>query len=111
MSTQEERFCRELAESFPDVNTILNEHVDYYEELLPNVFMGDLTRYILGDGPERADIVQHLEDAFVSGTRDLEDLIAVSFVENIETRDSLEHALNGVKGNGLRGEWERQNAG
>ncbi len=108
MSDQENGFCERLAEMFPDVRKMLNDHLADYDELLPHVFLGDVTRYVLQGGPDRARIVQHLEDAFAREREGIDELIAVSFVENIETLECLNAALNGVTGDALRQEWERQ---
>jgi hypothetical protein len=107
MSNPVKRFCEELAETFPDLGNILNEHLAEYDELLPHPFMADVTRYVLKDGPQRVGIVQHLENAFKCRGEGIEELIAVSFVENIETRDELNIALNGVTNTNLRQQWER----
>src|SRR4051812_10910059 len=36
-------FVEELGRSFPGVQRLLNEHVSDYDEILPHVFMGDVT--------------------------------------------------------------------
>lgn len=101
-------FCERLALDFPGVRTILDEHVAYHEELLPHVFLGDLTRYLLAGGKDKTAIVQRLEDAISTGIPAIDELIAVSFVENIEKHFELEEALMGVNGNKLRDAWDLQ---
>jgi hypothetical protein len=108
VNDHQERFCKQLADEFGGVEALLREHVTYYDQLLPTVFFGDLTRYLLADPPKRAEIVRYLEIAFLGREKDIEDLIAVSLVENIETGHDLERILGGVNGTNIRKEWERQ---
>ena len=82
MNDPERDFCLHLAESFPDVKNILREHLSDNDELLSHNFMADVTRYVAAGGPERAAIVRQLEDAFALD-KDVEELIGVSFVENL----------------------------
>ena len=63
MTTTMIAFCRELAQQIPDIGEILTEHLSDYDELLPHVFMGDVTRYVSNDGSHRTDVVQALEKA------------------------------------------------
>jgi hypothetical protein len=107
----EEAFVRCLARKFSAVDSILHEHLVDNEELLPHVFFGDLTRYILKDTADRQAVAQDLEDTFSRGNSSVRDLIAVSFIENLETREELDRALHGIHGNLLRGEWGIQHPG
>ena len=43
-------FCESLVRHCPDLKELLAEHISDYDELLPNVFLGDVTRYVLADG-------------------------------------------------------------
>ncbi|HEY4310193.1 MAG TPA: hypothetical protein VGN12_12150 [Pirellulales bacterium] len=101
-------FCEQLAAEFHGVARLLKERQADNGELLPHVFFGDLTRYILAGGQDKAAVVQCLENAMSSGASEIDDLICVSFVENIETHYDLEQALTGVVGNKIREEWARQ---
>ena len=103
-----ESLCQELANAFPGIRVILDEHLADFDELLPHVFFGDLTRYVLSNGADKASIVQRLEDKLSTSSESVDELICVSFVENLETAEELEHALAGVSGNKLREEWWRQ---
>ena len=111
MEKHEENFCQKLAAEFADVRRILDEHLADNDELLPHVFMGDITRYVLDNGPQRAAIVQRLEDTFARPDQGLDELIGVSFVENIETSDDLNLALREVHGDSIRHEWQSQHQG
>ena len=81
MSTTTNAFCESLVQQIPETRPVLNEHLDDYDELLPNVFLGDITRYVLSDGRARQKIVEFLELHFRRLGSEVEELIAVSFVE------------------------------
>jgi len=106
--SETKRLCERLASQFLGVGALLEEHLADNGELLPHVFFGDLTRYVLADGEDKVAVVQCLENAMYGGAPSVEELIAVSFVENIETLDELSQVLVGISGNKLREEWNRQ---
>jgi hypothetical protein len=106
--SETKRLCEQLASQFRGVGALLEEHLADNGELLPHVFFGDLTRYVLAGGEDKVVVVQHLEDAMYSGVPSVQELIAVSFVENIETQDELAQVLVDVNGNKIREEWNRQ---
>ncbi len=108
MNTTTKEFCELLVRYFPDLNELLAEHIADYEELLPNVFLGDVTRYVLMNGNGRYEIVDYLNKSFSSGEPEVENLIAVSFVENLEDREELERAVDGVDASRIITEWNRQ---
>jgi hypothetical protein len=103
----QEQFCRQLAERFSTASRVLVEHLDDCDDLLPHVFVAELTRHLLREPIDRAPIVQFLNDSLSSGDREIADLISASFVENIEDRDHLSRLLNGVAGSSLLAEWTR----
>jgi hypothetical protein len=104
-------YCEKLAEQVPEMQVVLKEHIDDYDQLLPNVFFGDLTRYVLSDGPGRLRIVEFLEESFHRLGAEVEELIAVSFIENLESEYDLEEALRGLAAVNLKKEWRRQRFG
>ncbi|MBX3420055.1 MAG: hypothetical protein KF752_00725 [Pirellulaceae bacterium] len=104
-------FCQNLAEQIPDIRAIMTEHVSDNDGLLPHVFMGEVTRYVLIDGPSRPIVVAALENAFDRHGKEIEELIAVSFVENLETQQDLEIAFRGIDAPRLTAEWRRQKTG
>jgi len=111
MDSNSEAFCEELARLFPDVASVLSNHLADNDELLPHVFMGDVTRYVLSDPPSRQALVNHLDEALREGGTDLQELVAVSFVENLESSEELERALKGIDARTIREEWHRQHRG
>lgn len=84
----------ELAAKMPPLRAQLEQHVADYEEVLPHVFMGDVSRYAIeqyrqyaggaGDAGESLRLLFSVtEVAAQDGDEDLKDLISVSFLENI----------------------------
>ena len=72
-----------LSAAAPEFAALKAEHVREYGELLPHVLFGDLTRWVLAHQPQNR-VVDILEEAFRAGDSSTRDLIAASFVENIE---------------------------
>jgi hypothetical protein len=102
-------FCVELANRFATVRNLLETHVSEFSELLPNVFFGDLTRLILSDAACRLSIVALLEKYFISDPT-IQNLIAVSFIENLESIELLDRALSDIDAPKIRSEWHKQRA-
>lgn len=92
-------FIERLVGKHPRLMPILEEHVsDNFAEILPHLFFGDLTRYIVsrflqqesGASPEsinaRAEcrrLLIDLEEAYAAGDEEIQELISVSFLENL----------------------------
>jgi hypothetical protein len=102
-------FCFELASEFAVVKSLLDAHLDEFGELLPHVFFGDLTRLVLTDVASRVGIVTALERSF-SCDPSIQNLIAVSFIENLESRSQLDLALKDVEAPNIRNEWNKMYA-
>ncbi|KIA61106.1 DUF7674 family protein [Nocardia vulneris] len=84
------RFIEGLADLEPEIRPLIAEHVRYYDEMLPTVLMGDVSRWveqIVRDSEDPrsrlAPFIARLEEAWGDGQNPVADLIAVSFVENI----------------------------
>jgi hypothetical protein len=94
VSDQTEAFVKGIVERFPKLSPLLQEHLhDNRGELLPHLFFGDLTRYVValvtsGDNQlearrELRELLAFLEESFASGDSELCELISVSFLENL----------------------------
>ena len=101
-------FMQNLVKQCDSLSAFYLDHISYYDELLPHVFMGEITRQIISGNLQRQKIVEHLSEAFRTGDEEVKNLIAASFIENIETEEELEFALKGVKESALRTEWHKQ---
>lgn len=108
------QFVEELVEVTPSLRTLYDEHLSCHEELLPHVFMGDLTRYTLDlqekvldhdDAEARrvlTEILDILEDGMTEGSEEVKELIAVSFLENLEQDHKVYQSLKSILGPRLR---------
>lgn len=95
MSEHPVSFVRSMVARFPSLSALLEAHIkDNLGEMLPHVFLGDVTRYVLslllavgaGGLPARRElrgILDYLEEAFDDGDEELQELISVSFLENL----------------------------
>jgi hypothetical protein len=84
----------ELAAKTPRLRARLEQHLTDYDELLPHVFMGDVSRYAIElyhefsagaiDARDALDSLFAITEVAAShGDEDVEELISVSFLENI----------------------------
>jgi hypothetical protein len=93
-----------LVERFGWLEPLLREHLaDNFGEVLPHLFLGDVTRYLVTRmihewqaNPDEAaaarnevdEMLDALEQEFMAGDEEVEDLIAVSFLENLPRKGS-----------------------
>ena len=82
-------FCQRLVESIPALSPILAEHrSDNFGEILSHPFMGDVSRWYLarlrqGDLVGARELAKYLDLEYMSGSAYVQDLLAVSFIENL----------------------------
>ena len=95
---------RALVARFPSLRPLLEEHVDYYDEILPHVFFGELTPHLVSllpaAGSELRDILALLEETYASDPQ-LQELISVSFLENLPAPDESGAAIRDMLGPAL----------
>jgi hypothetical protein len=103
---------REIAGRLPAVQALLDEHVkDNLGDILPHVFLGNLTRYILsllpgadaGLSADRSlrELLDHLEASFESGGPEVQELIVVSFLENLPASSEVGSEIREMMGPNL----------
>ncbi|MBO9557064.1 MAG: hypothetical protein J7515_00580 [Caulobacter sp.] len=85
-----------LARQVPSLAPLLTEHVATYDELLPHVFFGELTPWLIAlkdgaaaDHAVLAATLSLLEDAWKVGDDSVRDVISISFIENLQGRGQL----------------------
>lgn len=73
--------------SIPALAPLYEEHLATYGELLPHVLMGDVSRAVLDlharDDRALGGILERLEEGMRAGSEDIQELVAVSFAENV----------------------------
>lgn len=82
-------FIEYLLRLVPELKSNYDEHLADNDTLLPHVFMGDVTRFAITEADKpRSQIVlvrllDCLEEGLKGGGDEVEELIVVSFVENL----------------------------
>jgi hypothetical protein len=108
-------FVEGIANRFPSVRELLREHVEDNDEIIPHVFFGDLTRHLTalyklqtkGDSnaaSELRGILDDLENGYVLGDSDIQELIVVSFLENLPAPGEEGAELREMVGPNLKNE-------
>jgi len=96
-----EQFIQKMVAAFPEVKSIHDQHQADNDELLPHVLMGDVTRYVISQTENKSTpVITKLLDFFEQTLDDeeIEELISVSFVENLFGEDNTIKALRPIMG-------------
>lgn len=83
------QFVLDLVEAFPRFREALSDHLECNDEVLPHVFVGDVTRAVEADAiagrtEELPPLLAFLEHRFVIGDDVVRNVITVSFLECID---------------------------
>ena len=73
---------RALQAAEPAIDVIVAAHIADNAEVLPHLLLAEIARWMLAKGPNPR-VLSVLEQYLVMGEPDVQDLIAVSFVENL----------------------------
>ncbi len=95
MNSDAVAFCDELVRAFPVLADLEREHIADYDEILPHVFIADVSRYTLSGADGSREIVGFLDKSMRGCGAEIRNVIAASFVENLESYDDFERALGG----------------
>jgi hypothetical protein len=85
------KFLRDLSERVPAVKELEREHLDDFDEMLPTVVMGAITRLYCKacrrGWPEDAEVAvaisESMENGLASADESIRDLVMLGFVENL----------------------------
>jgi len=108
--TANELFVQGLVREVPELAPALQEHVEFYEELLPHVLMGDVGRFVVANAISRdskaalARLMAYLEEGLANGPAEVQELIVASFVEYLQDEASTILTLAPVMGPRLKKE-------
>ena len=113
--TDDAAFVRELAAVVPPLQGLLAQHLAENEELLPHVFMGDVSRFVIEQYNEHLEgspgslaalerLFSTLERGAAEGSEDVQEMITVSFLENVAEEMTLSPALQSFLGPSLKRE-------
>lgn len=84
MSAATAAFVQSLVANIRPLEEILAEHIAYFEEVLPHVFLGDVTRWAERQSTTETSLrrlLDRLEQADAPGVEDVRQLIEVSFLK------------------------------
>jgi len=108
MRAYEVAFVGALCFRFPELIPQLQEHIDDYDGLLPHVFMGDVTRWVLQrfhddpSDPTVRQILDFIETAFEHAAGEEREIIGTSFLENLPRPGEENDGVRALLGPALR---------
>jgi hypothetical protein len=93
MNSTPNSLVKALAAEVPELHDLLEEHIHDYDEILPHVFFGDLTAWVIRQDPSSSAsldrVLAMLDEAFGSGSTAVEELVYVSFLEGLRVDPAL----------------------
>jgi hypothetical protein len=106
------RFCTSLLRSFPSLGSVHLAHMKDWGELLPHLFLADLTRHLAAASAHhdpRKDfeirrLMKFLERAWSEERGEVRGLIITGFLENLPRGDEPGARLRAMLGSQLRRE-------
>jgi len=115
-----ESIVEHIVNEIPALDSLYAEHVENYDEVLQHVFFGDLTRYVsrkfqLRSTPsvpnqdstnELDKIMDFFERAMSSSDPRVQELVSVSFLENLDPQDEAYPDIRSALGPRLKKELE-----
>jgi hypothetical protein len=117
MSAGSVAFVNRIGGLSPTLTTLLEDHMrDNFGEILPHLFMGDVARHVialvrapvsddsLAVRRELKTVLETIEHGYATGTPDVQELIAASFLENLPTQGEPGSEIRGMVGPKLRGQ-------
>ncbi len=101
-------FIKMLLENVPELKSVYDEHIDDYDELLEHVFMGDVTRF--AESLYRRDpnsecltkLFNFIDKAYLTEDKKLQELISVSFLENLSQNEESYLGIKQLLSDALR---------
>ena len=103
-------FVDNLVGSSSEIAALYREHMTDQGELLPHVFMGDITRLVVANASPKGcpdwivRLLQQLKSVLMSECGEVAGLVGVSFVENLCGETRAIEALRPKMGVALRNE-------
>ena len=98
----------------PELLPVLQDHLATFDQLLPHVLMGDITRWAVRQyraeptGSALINALAVIEEAMSASQVDVSELISVSFLENLPTGDEPGARVITMLGPELRAELQRR---
>jgi hypothetical protein len=112
------QFVEKLRTGVRGFGRVYDQHVSYYQEVLPHVLLGDLVRYLKSiagsQGPERVALDEAmglLECGMGSTDAKLQELVAVSFLARLDPEDEDVEAIRARFGDRLKERYQVERQG
>jgi hypothetical protein len=108
--TNVDQFFRRLIDRVPEILAVADEHRRDYDEVLPHVLMADIRRFVISKLQDLATVdavVACLEEGLASGNQVLQEVIVVSFLENMDPAEPSYDVTANRMGPRLRAELAR----
>ncbi|MFH0899680.1 MAG: hypothetical protein V2A73_03500 [Pseudomonadota bacterium] len=109
-----DHFPEELRARVPGFAQVYEEHIRDYDEVLPHVLLGELVRFLADEirshgqqSTALCEAMELLERGMGSLDSRLQELIAVSFLENLEPQDEAFATISSMFGPRLREQYQR----
>lgn len=109
-------FLNRMLVQVPELSRVYEEHRNIGKRILPHVLMGDITRFVIAqhqnelDSQTRSSILERcldfLEKGITEEVEEVQELISVSFLENLAQSDALYDSIRSRLGPSLRAELE-----
>ncbi len=112
-----ETFADDLCVTIPGFHLVYKEHIEDYDQVLPHVLLGDLVRFLIAEVELHGDASAAVKPAMLlleraMGSQDprIQELVAVSFLENLDPGNSSFSALRTLFGPRLEEQYQRTRA-
>lgn len=109
-----ESFPELLRKQVPGFDRVYDEHVHDYDEVLPHVLLGDLVRFLSDQVREKGaqsaalhEAMSLMEGGMGSADPSLQELVAVSFLENLDPADESFPAIRKLFGPHLEEQYQK----
>ena len=113
-----DNFTDQLRQDVPGFDIVYREHIADYDTLLPHVLLGDLVRFLSREVELRGakslaltKAMSLLERGMVSRDERLQELIAVSFLENLDPADASFSTVRALFGTKLQEQYKKYEGG
>jgi hypothetical protein len=114
MKARDVAFVGALTSQFPDLTALLQEHLNDYDGLLPHVWLGEVTRWVLQrfieDPTDQTlrGVLDFIERWFAAAASHEErELVAASFLENLPRQGAEGAGIRDLVGPSLREQLQR----
>jgi hypothetical protein len=107
-------FSETLRVQVPGFDRVFREHIQDYDEVLPHVLVAELARFLSADVQKSGSLsaalppaMDILERGMASNDPKLQELVAVSFLENLDPADASFQEIRRHFGPHMRKQFER----